>query len=118
VLLGSVAEKVIRHADRPVLVLPAPEKTGPKPGGRRTPSARSGKRFPSPPGPDRARRRTARVESAATGRGSDAWRARLAAKNRPGDGPPWDPHAHPGRAGPAGRRGSGQARGKGKGPRG
>ncbi len=116
-LMGSVAEKVVRYADRPVLVLPPPGRSAGQTEGHlvatgatqtalslaKEPAARGGGRRRSPGGP------------AAAVRANDARRARLTAKARTGVGRSWEPHAHPGRGGPAGRRGSGHARGKGGG---
>jgi nucleotide-binding universal stress UspA family protein len=103
-LLGSVAEKVVRYADRPVLVLP--------PVGRARLRARTGWWAASP------QRRASLASEAGSGKPSLAAtsrrlpaleRSRLDARRR------WAPQAHTGRGGPPGRRGSGHAAGKGKG---
>jgi nucleotide-binding universal stress UspA family protein len=91
-LLGSAAEKIVRYADRPVLVLPGP-------GRGWTPDAAPARRA-----------RTARK------RGSRSSRPRTRAKGRRGHGP-WTGQAHTGRGGPAGRRGAGSKAGKRKGGR-
>lgn len=91
-LLGSTAEKVVRHADRPVLVLPGPGR-GWAPA---TASGAAGAR------PRRAKSRPGRPRSLP--------------KGRSGRGP-WTGQAHTGRGGPAGRRGAGSTAGKRKGGR-
>ena len=91
-LLGSAAEKIVRYADRPVLVLPGP-------GRGWTPSV------------DTARRvRTARAKTSQPGEPQARARGRSARG-------PWTSQAHTGRGGPAGRRGAGSAAGKRKGGR-
>jgi nucleotide-binding universal stress UspA family protein len=92
-LLGSAAEKIVRYADRPVLVLPGPGR-GWTPDVAPARSARKGRSEGS--------RKGGRTRSGAKGR-----RARG----------PWTGHAHTGRAGPAGRRGAGSSAGKRKGGR-
>lgn len=90
-LLGSAAEKIIRYADGPVLVLPGPGR-GWTPDGtaRRVRATREKKSRPGRP-QTRARGRSARG--------------------------PWTSQAHTGRGGPAGRRGAGSSAGKRKGGR-
>jgi nucleotide-binding universal stress UspA family protein len=91
-LLGSTAEKVVRYAERPVLVLPGPGR-GWTPGVAPTRGAR-----------------TARAEKSRKGRPQNR------AKGRRARGP-WTGQAHTGRGGPAGRRGAGSTAGKRKGGR-
>ena len=79
-LLGSVAEKVIRHAEAPVLVVP--EGSGPGAAG----SMRE----------EKVRRGTRRKKS------SPKEKTRPSGRRQRG---PWTGHAHTGRGGPAGRRG-------------
>jgi nucleotide-binding universal stress UspA family protein len=85
-LLGSVAEKVARYADRPVLVLPPP--------GRAATAATAAKR---------PRSRTVPLEKPAV-----RPIPRPQARKRPG---PWTGQAHTGRGGPQGRRGVGSKAG-------
>jgi len=91
-LLGSATEKIVRYADRPVLVLPGP-----------------GRGWTPGVGPTRHASR-ARTE------GSRNDRPRSRAKGRRARGP-WTGQAHTGRGGPAGRRGAGSTAGKRKGGR-
>jgi len=91
-LLGSAAEKIVRYADRPVLVLPGP-------GRGWTPDA------------DTARRvKESRAEKSRKGRPQGRAEGRRARG-------PWTGQAHTGRGGPAGRRGAGSSAGKRKGGR-
>lgn len=89
-LLGSTAEKVVRHADRPVLVLPGPGR-----GWAPAPAARAARPRRGEPTAERPRSRP---------------------KGRTGHGP-WTGQAHTGRGGPVGRRGGGSSAGKRKGGR-
>jgi nucleotide-binding universal stress UspA family protein len=108
-LMGSVAEKVVRYADRPVLVLPPP---GRGPGVARAPRKALGLGGEA----DRpAGGRDSRGRTAGRARASEAWESRLRAKTRRPGGRGWAPQAHTGRAGPPGRRGSGQTRRKARG---
>lgn len=90
-LLGSTAEKIVRYADRPVLVLPGPGR-GWRPGVAPARPART----------VRAESRKGRPQSRAQGRRAHG---------------PWTGQAHTGRGGPAGRRGAGSTAGKRKGGR-
>lgn len=92
-LLGSAAEKIVRYADRPVLVLPGP-------GRGWTPEDV----------------RTAARTTAARAMASRKERPRSRPQGRPTRGP-WTGQAHTGRGGPAGRRGAGSTSGKRKGGR-
>lgn len=86
-LLGSVAEKVARYADRPVLVLPPPGRAAPAEmpiAERRRPKPLSVRAPASKPAP------------------------RPLGRKRPG---PWTGQAHTGRGGPPGRRGVGSKAG-------
>jgi nucleotide-binding universal stress UspA family protein len=87
VLLGSVAEKVARYADRPVLVLPPPDRM----------------RAVEPSPPRRAKRRKSVAPMAA-----GQLQSRPLGRKRPG---PWTGQAHTGRGGPEGRRGVGSQAG-------
>lgn len=91
-LLGSTAEKVVRHADRPVLVLPGP-------GRGWVPATATAARAS---GRDRVK--------------PSAGRPRSRPRGRTGHGP-WTGQAHTGRGGPEGRRGGGSSAGKRKGGR-
>ncbi|HKY60431.1 MAG TPA: universal stress protein [Gemmatimonadota bacterium] len=91
-LLGSAAEKIVRYADRPVLVLPGPGRGW---------------------SPDAVVSR--RAVAARTKRSREG-RSQSRAKGRRGHGP-WTGQAHTGRGGPAGRRGAGSSAGKRKGGR-
>jgi nucleotide-binding universal stress UspA family protein len=107
-LMGSVAEKVVRYADRPVLVLPPP--------GRGAGAARAPKALQLTGEADRpAGRRDSGARAAAGGRVGEARESRLEAKIHPPGGRGWAAQAHTGRAGPPGRRGSGQTRRKARG---
>jgi hypothetical protein len=90
-LLGSAAEKIVRYADRPVLVLPGP-------GRGWTPDADTARRVKEA----RAEPRKGRPQGRAKGRRAHG---------------PWTGQAHTGRGGPAGRRGGGSTAGKRKGGR-
>lgn len=92
-LLGSAAEKIVRYADRPVLVLPGP-------GRGWTPQVVQPARRAKAP-----RAKTIRKEG-----------PRSRPQGRPARGP-WTAQAHTGRGGPAGRRGAGSTSGKRKGGR-
>lgn len=90
-LLGSAAEKMVRYADRPVLVLPGP-------GRGWTPDVDTAQRAKEA----RAEPRKGRPRTRAQGRRTHG---------------PWTGQAHTGRGGPAGRRGAGSSAGKRKGGR-
>jgi nucleotide-binding universal stress UspA family protein len=91
-LLGSVAEKVARYADRPVLVLPPPGRAAPA----EMPAA-------DVPVAERPRARAVPLKKPAVRPIS-----RPPARQRPG---PWTGQAHTGRGGPPGRRGVGSKAG-------
>jgi nucleotide-binding universal stress UspA family protein len=108
--LGSVAEKVVRRADRPVLVLPGPGRAAESRVRVRGPVGDTTVQAPKPSRrPESARRRAGRERgwNAAIEERDSLFRARHVLKPRGA----WASQAQPGRGGPAGRRGSGQARG-------
>lgn len=93
-LLGSVAEKVVRHGECPVLVLPGPGRNW------------------VPGEPARRRRSAGAVRSARKPRAQRP-KGPLGRRARG----PWTGQAHTGRGGPPGRRGGGSSAGKRKGGR-
>lgn len=100
---GSVSEKVVRHAECPVLVLPGPPReTAAEPRRRKAGElegevapAKRPRRRPAGPGPDLSE-------------GEIRLRASVTHEGRG----PWTGQAHTGRGGPEGRRGSGHKAGR------
>jgi hypothetical protein len=99
---GSVAEKVVRHSERPVLVLPGPGRAA----GAKRPRRKA--RLAGEVEPAERPRAGRAKPGTALSDGEARLRAAVSHKERG----PWTGQAHTGRGGPEGRRGFGNKPGK------